>query len=195
MFFIFAAILIAAAAMVITLRNSVYAALFLALTFFTSAILWMMMQAEFLALVLIFIYVGAIMTLFLFVVMMLNINLAKMQEKFVRFLPFSLIVILLFITTMVVVISLRHFRNVATSSLPFIPANVSNVRDMGNLLYANYFYPVEIAAIILLVAIISVISLAFYGRRPDTKSQRVPEQLKVKKLNRLRIVKIEVKRR
>ena len=194
MFFIFAVVLISSAVMVITLRNPVHAVLFLALTFFTSAILWMMMQAEFLALVLIFIYVGAIMTLFLFVVMMLNINLSEMQEKFVRFLPFSLIAILLLITIIAVVVSFHHFRVVAMFSLPFIPANFSNVRAIGVLLYTNYLYPFEIAAVILLVAIIAAITLAFYGRRLDVKAQKVSEQLKVKKINRLRVVKIEVKK-
>ena len=192
-FFIFATVLIAAAVMVILSRNSVYAVLFLVLAFFSSAVLWMMMQAEFLALVLIFVYTGAVMTLFLFVVMMMNVDLAKTEEKFVRFLPFALIAMLLLITTMVIVISPSHF-GIASVSLPHVPANFSNVRAMGYLLYTNYLYPVEISAVILLVAIIAAITLSFHGRKSDTKTQRISEQLRVKKSDRLRIVKMKVEK-
>ncbi|ACJ17982.1 NADH-quinone oxidoreductase subunit J [Coxiella burnetii] len=189
-FFIFAAVLIAAAAMVIISRNPVHAVLFLVLAFFASAVLWMMMQAEFLALVLIFVYVGAVMTLFLFVVMMLNIDLSDLQQKFVRFLPFGLIAMALLIGMMVVIVSPRHF-TVATAHLPHVASNFSNVKAMGSLLYVDYFYPFEIAAVILLVAIIAAITLAFHGRKPNTKFQRVREQLEAKKENRLRVIKMK----
>ncbi|PMB54696.1 NADH-quinone oxidoreductase subunit J [Coxiella endosymbiont of Rhipicephalus microplus] len=193
-FFIFAVILIAAALMVIISRNPVHAVLSLVLAFFASAILWMMMQAEFLALVLIFVYVGAVMTLFLFVVMMLNINLSTIQAKFVKFLPFSLIVMFVLIASMIVVVSHRLF-GISAVSLPCVSANFSNVKVMGSLLYIDYLYPFQIAAVILLVAIIAAITLAFHGRKSDTKVQQIPQQLKVKKLDRLRLVKMEIKKR
>ncbi|MBT8506373.1 NADH:ubiquinone oxidoreductase subunit J [Coxiella-like endosymbiont of Rhipicephalus sanguineus] len=192
-FFIFAALLIAAAVMVIVSRNPVHAVVFLVLAFFASAILWMMMQAEFLALVLIFVYVGAVMTLFLFIVMMLNINLSKIQEKFIRFLPFGLIAMFLLIATMIVVVSPRHF-GITTVSFPRVSSNFSNVKAMGSLLYIDYLYPLQIAAVILLVAIIAAITLAFHGRKPNTKTQRIPEQLEVKKSDRLRLVKMEIEK-
>ncbi|MFW0079140.1 MAG: NADH-quinone oxidoreductase subunit J [Coxiella endosymbiont of Haemaphysalis qinghaiensis] len=192
-FFIFATVLIAAAIMVILSRNSVHSVLFLVLAFFSSAVLWMMMQAEFLALVLIFLYTGALMTLFLFVVMMLNIDFSNIEEKFVRFLPFALISMLLLTTTMVIVVSPNHF-GIASVPLPHVPANFSNVKAMGRLLYTDYLYPVEISAVILLVAIIAAITLSFHGRKPDTKTQRIPEQLMVKKSDRLRVVKMKVEK-
>lgn len=193
-FFIFATILITAAVMVILSRNSVYAALFLVLVFFSSAVLWMMMQAEFLALVLIFVYTGAVMTLFLFAVMMLNTDIAKTEEKFVRFLPFALISMLLLVTTMVIVVSPNHF-GIASVSLPRVSANFSNVEAMGCLLYTDYIYPIEISAVILLVAIIAAITLSLRGRKPDAKTQRIPEQLRVKKSDRLRVVKMKVEKK
>ncbi|WP_304985430.1 NADH-quinone oxidoreductase subunit J [Coxiella-like endosymbiont] len=192
-FFIFAALLIAATVMVIISRNPVHAVLFLVLAFFASAILWMMMQTEFLALVLIFVYVGAVTTLFLFVVMMLNIDLSKTQEKFVRFLPFGLIAMFLLIATMIVVVSPRRF-GIAAVSFPCMSANFSNVKAMGSILYTDYLYPFQIAAVILLVAIIAAITLAFHGRKPDAKVQRISEQLEVKKSDRLRLVKMEIEK-
>src|SRR3990167_4006631 len=175
-FFVLAAILLTAAVMVIISRNPVHAILFLVLAFVASSILWMMMQAEFLALVLIFVYVGAVMTLFLFVVMMLNIDLSKVREQFVRYLPLGIIVMLLLIASMVVAVSSKHFA-IASDRLSFVSADVSNVKAMGSLLYTDYFYPFEIASVILLVAIIAAITLAFHGRKPNTKTQRVMKQL------------------
>lgn len=193
-FFIFAAVLIAAAVMVITSRNPVRAILFLVLAFFASAVLWMMLQAEFLSLVLIFVYVGAVMTLFLFVVMMLNIDLSKLQEKFVRYLPFGLVVMVLLVGTMILVVSPKHLP-ATTSHLKLFPANYSNVKAMGILLFTDYLYPFEIAAVILLVAMIAAITLAFHGRKPNTKSQKISEQLKAQKKDRLRIVKMKAEKK
>ena len=192
-FYIFAIILLAAAVMVIVSRNPVRAVLFLVLAFFASAVLWMMMQAEFLALLLIFVYVGAVMTLFLFVVMMLNIDLTKMREKFVRFLPLGIIVMLILIATMVVVVSPRHL-GITADRLPRVPADFSNVKAMGALLYTNYLYPFEIASVILLVAIIAAITLAFHGRKSNTKTQRIMKQLAAKKQDRLRVVKMKAEK-
>nr|WP_039669835.1 NADH-quinone oxidoreductase subunit J [Coxiella endosymbiont of Amblyomma americanum] len=194
-FFVFSIILITAAVMVITLRNSVYAALFLVLLFFSSAVLWIMMQAEFLALVLIFIYVGAVTTLFLFIVMMLNVTFSKKQEKFVRFFPFALMTILLLVVTMITIINSRYSGTYSIVPFSRVPSNFSNVKIIGTLLYTNYLYPFEIAAIILLVATISAVALALHDREKcNTKVQRVSEQLQVTKLNRLRIIKMEAEK-
>lgn len=192
-FFIFAIVLIAAATMLIVSHNPVHAVLFLVLAFFASAVLWVMMQAEFLCLVLIFVYVGAVMTLFLFVVMMLNIDLSKIQQKFVRFLPFGLLSMLLLIATMIVVVSPRHF-GMASTTLPRVPANFSDTKAIGALLYTHYLLPFEIAAVILLVAIIASITLAFHGRKSDTKLQRIWEQLEATKENRLRVIKMKAEK-
>lgn len=189
-FFIFATILIAAAVMVIVSRNPVRAILFLVLAFFASAVLWMMLQAEFLALILIFVYVGAVMTLFLFVVMMLNIDMSKMREKFVRFLPLGIIVMLLLIITMALVVSPRHLP-ASTAHLKHLPADFSNVKAMGSLLYTHYLLPFEIASVILLVAIIAAITLAFHGRKPNTKAQKIAQQLRANKKDRLKIIKMK----
>lgn len=189
-FFIYAAILIAAATMVIVVRNPVHSILFLVLAFFASAVLWMMIQAEFLALVLIFVYVGAVMTLFLFVVMMLNIDLSKTREKFVRYLPVGVVVMLLLIASMIVVILPRHL---GITAYPLLdrPADYSNVGAMGELLYTHFLYPFEIASVILLVAIIAAITLAFHGKKQNTKTQRAAQQLAANKRDRLRIIKMK----
>lgn len=190
-FFFFAAVLITAATLVIVVRNPVYAALYLVLTFFCSAVLWMMLQAEFLSLVLIFVYVGAVMTLFLFVVMMLNIDLSAMREKFVRYVPLGVLVMVILLTMLIIMLTPRHLP-IARSALTYYGTDYSNVKTMGTLLFTDYLYPFEIAAVILLVAIIAAISLAFHGRKLDTKAQRVSEQHNVRKKDRIRIVKMKV---
>lgn len=193
-FFIFAIVLIAAATMVIISHNPIHAVLFLILAFFASAVLWMMIQEEFLSLVLIFVYLGAVMTLFLFVIMMLNIDLSKIEQKFVQFLlPIGLLAIFLLITTIVVVIRPRYF-SVASTTLSHLPANFSNAKVMGILLYTHYLLPFEIAAVILLVAIIAAIVLAFNGRKFNTKSQRIRKQLETTKENRLRVIKMKAEK-
>lgn len=189
-FFIFAAVLITSAAMVVVSRSPVHAVLFLILAFFTSAVLWMMMQEEFLSLVLIFVYVGAVMTLFLFVVMMLNIDFLNLQQKFVRLLPFVLVVMVLLVGVMINIVNPRHFQ-LAIAYLPQTEPDFSNVKAIGSLLYVDYSYPFEIAAVILLVAIIAAITLAFHGRKPNTQYQRIQEQLAATKKNRLRVIKMK----
>jgi len=190
-FFFFSAILIGAALMVIFMRNAVHSVLFLVLAFFASAVLWMSLQAEFLALILIFVYVGAVMTLFLFVVMMLNVDFSAMKEGFVRYLPFGLLVAVMLMGTMFLVIGPKHLKELSAVLPTHYSADYSNVKAMGIELYTNYLYPFEIASLILLVAIISAIALAYHGRRPGTKSQKISEQLKAKKEDRLRIVDIK----
>jgi len=189
-FFFFSAILVGAAVMVISSRNPVYSVLFLVLSFFATAVLWMLLQAEFLSLVLIFVYVGAVMTLFLFVVMMLNIDLSAMKEGFVRYLPYGFLAMVLLVGTMLLVIGPKHLGE--ASVLPtHYPANYSNTKAMGTLLFTHYLYPFELAAVILLVAIIAAIALAFHGRKADNKAGKVSEQLQARKRDRLRIVDIK----
>ena len=192
-FFIFAILVIGAGLMVILSRNPVHAILFLILAFFGSSVLWLMLHAEFLALVLVFVYVGAVMTLFLFVVMMLNIDLSRMREKFVRYLPLTAIIALLLIGVMIAILVTPKRFPPLDSHLSNPPADYSNVKSMGELLYTLYLYPFEIAGIILLVAIIAAIGLAFHGRKPNTKTQRIQEQLQANKQDRLRVIKMESK--
>lgn len=188
-FYAFSALMLFSAAMVITSRHPVRAVLFLVLTFFAACCLWMILQAEFLALVLIFVYVGAVMTLFLFVVMMLNIDLAPLREGFVRYLPLGVIVLTLLVALMLFVIGPKQF-GISNYQLPVQPADYSNVKVLGELLYTQYTYPFEIAGMLLLVAIISAISLAFRGRR-NSKSQRIAQQVAVKPQDRVRLVKMK----
>lgn len=189
-FFCFSALLVAAALMVIFVRNPVHTVLFLVLAFFASSVLWMTLQAEFLALVLIFVYVGAVMTLFLFVVMMLHVDLSALKEGFVRYLPLGILVAVFLMGTMLIVLSPKNLMIGGTLPTHY-PEGYSNVKVMGVELYTNYLYPFEIAALILLVAIIAAISLAFHGRRPGTRTQKISTQLKAKKSDRLRIIDIK----
>jgi NADH-quinone oxidoreductase subunit J len=186
-FFVFSAILVISAAMVVLSRNPVRAALFLVVCCFASSILWMMLQVEFLALALIFVYVGAVMTLFLFVVMMLNVDLAALKEGFVRWLPLGVILLVALIVIMVMVVGPGQL-NDGDMPLKLLPANYSNVKAMGELLYTKYLYPFELAAVILLIAIIAAISLAFFGKKPGTRSQKIGEQHLARKKDRLRVV-------
>lgn len=182
--------LLFSAMMVIGSRHPVRGVLFLVLTFFFSSILWMLMQAEFLALTLIFVYVGAVMTLFLFVVMMLNIDLAPKREGFVRYLPFGILIIVMLVGLMLLVIGPKHFNAGEFGSLASQPANYSNVKELGKILYTQYMYPFETASAVLLVAIIAAISLAFRGRRHDTKVQQVMTQIDVCAKDRVQLVNL-----
>lgn len=189
-FYGFSALLIFAATMVITSRNPVRGALFLVFSFFCSAVLWMMLEAEFLSLALIFVYVGAVMTLFLFVVMMLNVKVLPDREGFVRYLPFGAIFMTVFVGLMVYVIGPQHFGLSAQAAPVIQDANYSNVTELGMVLYTDYVYPFELAAVILLIAIVSAISLAFRGKQ-NRKSQDIASQVAVRKKDRLRLVDIE----
>lgn len=176
-FYVFSAILLASAVMVISSRNPIRGALFLVLAFVASAVLWMLLEAEFLSLALIFVYVGAVMTLFIFVVMMLNIERVPRSEGFVRYLPFGMLAMALLVGLMIMVISPQHF-NLAELKGPMMHGpDYSNVSELGQVLYTHYALPFELAGIILLVAIIAAISLTFRGKRPDTRSQDVPTQI------------------
>lgn len=188
-FYFFSAILLLSALMVILVRNPVKGALFLVLAFFCSSVLWMLMQAEFLSLALIFVYVGAVMTLFLFVVMMLNLDLSSLREGFVRYLPFGLIVMALLVGLMLFVIGPKHFDS-SYATLKIQPSDYSNTKELGNVLYTEYLYPFEIAAVILLVAIVSAISLAFRPKR-ERKSQNIAAQINVRAEDRVKLVNMK----
>ena len=187
-FYVFALMLVVASLMVILSRNPVQSALFLVMAFFSTSVLWMMIQAEFLSLVLIFVYVGAVMTLFLFVVMMLNIDSSIKQSGFVKFLPFAAIILVLFASLMVYVLSPEHLLSGITMPTAY-PDDYSNVEAMGELLFSKYIYPLEITSAILVVSMISAIALTFNGKNPNTKSQSVAEQVAVRPEDRLRMIK------
>ena len=189
-FYLFSAILLFAGMRVITARNPVHAALFLVLAFFTAAGLWLVLEAEFLAITLVLVYVGAVMVLFLFVVMMLDINLDKLREGFWDYLPLAAIVSGLMVLEMVVILGGKYF------GLAQMPAPVahgpeySNTKELGRLLYTEYVYPFEIAAVILLVAIVAAIALTM-RRRKNNKYQNPAEQVRVKRSDRVRLVKMQ----
>jgi len=188
-FWVFAVILIYAAARVITIRNPVHAALHLVLAFFASAALWMLMEAEFLSITLVLVYVGAVMVLFLFVVMMLDINIAEIREGFVSYLPVGFLIGLVVLLEIGMIVGPEFFGlERYASPLPHT-AEYSNTAELGNILYTVYVYPFEIAAAILLVAIVAAISLTM-RRRPEDKKQKPGEQVKVRSTDRLRVVKM-----
>jgi NADH-quinone oxidoreductase subunit J len=189
-FYVFTVVLIAAATMVITAKNPVKAVLFLVVAFFASSVLWMLMQAEFLALVLIFVYVGAVMTLFLFVVMMLRTNASDSKVSFVRYYPFGLLALVVLVGTAFYVFSANHWS--PSSTLPtHYDAHYNNIQAMGMLLFTHFLLPFEISAVLLLVGMISAIALAFHGRKSGTKTQSISEQLRANKKDRLRMVNLK----
>jgi NADH-quinone oxidoreductase subunit J len=192
-FYFFSAVLLFAALRVITARNPVHAALFLVLAFFTSAGIWLLLQAEFLAIALVLVYVGAVMVLFLFVVMMLDINIARLRERFWSYLPVGALVALLLVAEMVLVLLGGYFSPGGASSPPPLPASYSNTKELGRLIYTEYVYPFEIAAVILLVAIVAAIALTL-RRRKQTKSQDVSQQIAVRRQDRVRVVPMPAER-
>src|SRR5688500_3677801 len=193
-FYFFAAILIFAALRVITARNPVHSALFLVLAFFTSAAIWIQLQAEFLAITLILVYVGAVMVLFLFVVMMLDINLARLREGFWSYLPLGGVVALLLVAEMVIVLGGRYagFRDMPVP--PRLPEGYSNTKELGRLIYTEYVYPFEIAAVILLVAIVAAIALTL-RRRKVSRYVDPASQVNVRRQDRVRIVSMPAEQR
>ncbi len=194
LFFIFSAILVFAAGMVITIRNPVKAVLFLVLAFFTAAALWLMLEAEFLAITLVLVYVGAVMVLFLFVVMMLDINLVRLKEGFGEYLPIGAFVAVLLLLEMALVLSAGHFGIDKVPVPAGHPAEYSNTQALGMLLYRDYIYVFEIAGIILLVAIIVAIALTM-RRRKGTKYQSPAQQIQVRREDRVRLVKMKTEKK
>lgn len=190
-FYFFAILLVFAAGMVITVKNPVHAALFLVLAFFSSAAIWLLLEAEFLAIALVLVYVGAVMVLFLFVVMMLDVNLAELRAGFTKYLPVGGLVALLMMVAMSWVVGSRYFKREVSPH----PADYSNTRELGKVLYTDYIYPFEIAAIILLVAIVAAIALTMRERRPLLKTQKPESQVTVQRQDRIRLVKMAAEKK
>ncbi|MGH8671956.1 MAG: NADH-quinone oxidoreductase subunit J [Burkholderiales bacterium] len=186
-FYSFSAILLFAGWRVITSRNPVHCALFLVLAFFTAAGLWVLLEAEFLAITLVLVYVGAVLVLFMFVVMMLDINLDRLREGFWDYLPLAAIMAVLMAAEMAIVLGGRHFGLMRTAPLVPRTADYSNTKELGRLLYTDYVYAFEIAAVILLVAIVAVIALTM-RRRKDTRYQNPAAQVQVTREQRIRMV-------
>ena len=187
-FYIFASALLFSALCVIIARNPVHAAMFLVLSFFTAAGLWMLIYAEFLALTLILVYVGAVMVLFLFVVMMLDINFDKLREGFWKHLPVAVTVAVAMVAQMALLLwgKAMNLHVVSTGA----PAAVSNTKALGRMLYTEYLLPFELAAVVLLVAMIAAIALTLRGRK-EAKSQNVASQIRVKSSDRLKIISMQ----
>jgi len=186
-FYLFAALLVFAAIRVITTRNPVHSALFLVLAFATASGVWVLLEAEFLAIVLILVYVGAVMVLFLFVVMMLDINIDRLREGYFDYLVPGLTVAGIMVAEMAIVLGGRQFGLLQVAAPVGKPADYSNTKELGRLLYTDYVYPFEIAAVILLVAIVAAIALTLRRRR-DSKSQDAAAQAQVKRKDRIRII-------
>ena len=193
-FYAFAVILIFAALRVITVRNMVQAALWLVLCFFTAAGLWLLLQAEFLAIALVLVYVGAVMVLFLFVVMMLDVNFAKLREGFRSYIPVAATVGFLILFEMLLALVGGYLGPRQVQPPPAASASYSNTRTLGLQIYTDYAYPFEIAAVILLVAIIAAIALT-HRRRTHTKYQSPSKQIRVRREERLRILNIPAEKR
>jgi NADH-quinone oxidoreductase subunit J len=185
LFYAFAAILVYAAVRVITARNPVHAALYLVLSFFSAAAIWLLLQAEFLAIALVLVYVGAVMVLFLFVVMMIDFDIEKLRQGFWGNLRVAAPVGALIVFEMAAVL-IRSF-NVPASAVAPLPANYDNTKVLGRLLYTEYVYAFEIAAVILLVAIVAAIALTL-RKRKDTKGQDPSKQVRVRAADRVRLV-------
>jgi len=192
-FYVFAVILVLSALRVITARNPVHSALFLVLAFVTSAALWILLSAEFLAITLVLVYVGAVMVLFLFVVMMLDINLDRLREGFWSYLPLGATVGVLMVIEMGLVVWNRY-----SGLQSAVPAQsqqaVSNTKALGRLLYTDFVYPFELAAVLLLVAIVAAIALTL-RRRKDTKYQDPAKQVLVRRSERVRLVSMPAEKR
>jgi len=190
LFYVFAVFLVASAVGVITARNPVHCALFLVLAFFHSAVIWLLMEAEFLAIVLLLVYVGAVMVLFLFVVMMLDINVAKMREGFTRYAPLGILVAALVVVEIGSVVWVKNLGGAAPEAAASVAVEgYSNTRALGELLYTKYLYPFELAAVLLLVAIVAAIALTM-RHRTGLKAQDVGAQVSVRAKDRVRIVKM-----
>ena len=196
LFYLFAAVLVGAALGVITARNPVHSALFLVLAFFNSAALWLLLEAEFLGIALVLVYVGAVMVLFLFVVMMLDINVAKLREGFAKHAPLGALVAGLMVFEMFQVYLVRGLGKPAmmTAAPQAATAGESNTAALGHLLFTQYAYAFQLAGVVLVLAIVAAIALTM-RKRPGLKVQDVAQQVSVVKADRLRIVKMEAEKR
>jgi len=186
-FYFLSAILLLASLRVITARNPVHAALALVLAFFTAAGLWLLLEAEFLAITLVLVYIGAVMVLFLFVVMMLDINLEEIRRGFWSYLPAGLLVGGLMVVEMIMVLGSRDF---GLAEPVAHAADYSNTKELGRVLYTEFVYPFELAAVLLLVAMIAAITLT-HRKRGDTRPLNPADQVKVKRADRIRMVNLK----
>ena len=190
-FYAFSLVLVTAGIAVITSRNPVYAVLFLVLAFFSAAAIWILLEAEFLAIILIVVYVGAVMVLFLFVVMMLDVNLAPLKEGFIRYLPVAVLVAIAMAAELLMVLWARG--RFGTDMFPIPqpnPVGYSNTRELGELLYTNYLLPFEVAGVVLLVAIVAAVALTL-RTRPGIRTQDVGQQVRTRRDESVRLVKMK----
>jgi NADH-quinone oxidoreductase subunit J len=194
LFYVFSAVLVVAAIGVITARNPVHAALFLVFAFFNSAIIWLLMEAEFLAIVLVLVYVGAVMVLFLFVVMMLDINVAQVREGFTRYAPLGMLIAAIVVIEIGSVVWVKKGLDLGSSAATTAAADYSNTRALGELLYTKYLYPFELAAVILLLAIVAAIVLTM-RHRTGLKVQDISAQVSVRAKDRVRVVKMDAEKK
>jgi NADH-quinone oxidoreductase subunit J len=195
LFYIFSATAIVSALMVVTLRNTVHCVLFLVLTFFAAAANWLLLESEFLALVLVLVYVGAVMTLFLFVVMMLNLRREAQRERLARFWPVGLLAIIC--VTALIVLAARHGNAIFPVSPAAQALDYSNVTALGNVLYTTYVWPFEIAAVLLLTAIVAAIALG-HGRVKQAVTQRRQDpaaQIAVRRNDRVRLINMPTEKK
>jgi len=192
-FYIFSAMLVSAGVLVITLRNPVHAVLSLVLAFFSSAGLWMLLEAEFLAIALVLVYVGAVMVLFLFVVMMLDINIAAVREGFARYLPVAALFAVLMGVSIVLVVGPAHFGLEQVAAPPPAAADVDNTEQLGLAMFTNFVLPLEVASVILLVAIIAAIALTLRSSR-QTKAPKPELQVRVRREDRVRLIKMDAEK-
>jgi NADH-quinone oxidoreductase subunit J len=194
LFYVFGAILVLTAIGVITARNPVHCALFLVAAFLNSAVVWLLLEAEFLAVTLIVVYVGAVMVLWLFVVMMMDVDLARLRQGFTRYAPLGVLVALIVVAQIATVVYVRQLGLDLSAAPAPKPAGYSNTLELGKLLYTQYLYPFEIAAVILLVAIVAAITLTM-RQRPGQKLQDINKQVAVRAKDRVRVVKMDAEAR
>jgi NADH-quinone oxidoreductase subunit J len=194
LFFIFAAVLVGAALGVILARNPVHSALLLVLCFFNSAVIWLLLDAEFLGIVLVLVYVGAVMVLFLFVVMMLDINIEEFRKSLKGYWPLAVAVAGFVVFAIINVIVVRHLGGISLKTAPALPADYSNTRTLGVALFTRYAYPAQLAACILLVASVAAIVLTLRSRGGG-KPQDIAKQVAVRARDRVRIVKMASEKR
>jgi NADH-quinone oxidoreductase subunit J len=193
LFYAFAGALVLSAIGVITSRNPVHAALYLVFAFFNSAVIWMLMEAEFLAIVLVLVYVGAVMVLFMFVVMMLDINIAQMREGFTRYAPLGVVIALVVVAEIASVVAVKSLGLSSNEPVKTVET-ISNTKALGEMLYKDYLYPFELAAVLLLVAIVAAIVLTM-RHRVGHKVQDIAAQVAVRAKDRIRIVKMDAEKR
>ena len=190
-FYLFSAVTLFSAVAVVTVRNPIYSALFLILAFFSSAATWVLLEAEFLGVVLVLVYVGAVMVLFLFVIMMLDIQIDTLKEGFIHYLPIGLLVAIAVAAEMILVVKSDVFKvEIPTPT----PLNVDNTKALGEVLYTEYVFPFEIAAVILVVAIIAAIVLTM-RRRKGVKKQDQSKQVRTRREDRVKLVKMKAEKR